>query len=192
MVATIISRSKPPSMVWPKSPKPPRRMNKSKGRRAHRHENSRRESRMTIVQILPHESSAQNGAVSSTRPKARPSAMRCSRTALRSKHACEKSCACTTCHVIVRGGALIRSTRRPGKEEDISTWPGADARIASGLPGQGARNQAGHRDSEIHHQSRAGEPLMRWTDSLNPGIQLPMPIRHRSDNHSLYGPARSG
>ena len=58
---------------------------------------------MTQIVILPHESLAPEGAVI----EAEPGESIC-RALLRNdieiEHACEMSCACTTCHVIVREG----------------------------------------------------------------------------------------
>jgi ferredoxin, 2Fe-2S len=49
-----------------------------------------------------------------------PSAKRCSTTTLKIEHACDMSCACTTCHVVVREGfnslnELDRERRRPAR-----------------------------------------------------------------------------
>ena len=72
---------------------------------------------MTIVTILPHESLCPQGASLDV-----PAGTNLCRAMLQAQiaieHACELSCACTTCHVIVRnGGELLTEARE--KEEDM-------------------------------------------------------------------------
>ena len=70
---------------------------------------------MTKVTVLPHETLCPEGAVL----EAKPGATVCD-TLLENhidiEHACEKSCACTTCHVIVREG--YDSLEPPTDKED--------------------------------------------------------------------------
>jgi 2Fe-2S ferredoxin len=72
---------------------------------------------VTKLTVLPHETLCPDGAVI----EARPGTSICD-TLLENKieieHACEKSCACTTCHVIVREGfdSLDPATE---KEDDL-------------------------------------------------------------------------
>jgi 2Fe-2S ferredoxin len=70
---------------------------------------------MTKLTVLPHETLCPAGAVLD----ARPGASVCD-TLLENhidiEHACEKSCACTTCHVIVREG--YESLDPPTEKED--------------------------------------------------------------------------
>jgi len=72
---------------------------------------------VTKLTVLPHETLCPEGAVI----EARPGASICD-TLLENhidiEHACEKSCACTTCHVIVREGfdSLDPATE---KEDDL-------------------------------------------------------------------------
>ena len=72
---------------------------------------------MTRLTVLPHETLCPDGAVI----EARPGASICDtllENHIEIEHACEKSCACTTCHVIVREGfdALDPATE---KEDDL-------------------------------------------------------------------------
>ncbi len=72
---------------------------------------------MTKLTVLPHETLCPEGAVI----EARPGASICDtllENHIEIEHACEKSCACTTCHVIVRGGfdSLDPATE---KEDDL-------------------------------------------------------------------------
>ena len=70
---------------------------------------------MTRIVVLPHESLCPDGAVC----EAEPGESIC-RSLLRNdieiEHACEMSCACTTCHVIVREG--YASLEEPDELED--------------------------------------------------------------------------
>jgi 2Fe-2S ferredoxin len=70
---------------------------------------------MTRLTVLPHETLCPDGAVL----EATPGASVCD-TLLENhidiEHACEKSCACTTCHVIVREG--YESLEPPTEKED--------------------------------------------------------------------------
>jgi len=72
---------------------------------------------MTRLTVLPHETLCPEGAVI----EARPGASICDtllENHIEIEHACEKSCACTTCHVIVREGfeTLDPATE---KEDDL-------------------------------------------------------------------------
>ena len=77
------------------------------------------------------------------------------------EHACEKSCACTTCHVIVREG--FDSLEPPRKKRKIcSTRPGGSSRLAPVVPGDRARRRgSGGRDPEVHDQPREGKSLTK-------------------------------
>lgn len=72
---------------------------------------------MTKLTVLPHETLCPDGAVL----EARPGTSICDtllENHIEIEHACEKSCACTTCHVIVRegSGGLDPATE---KEDDL-------------------------------------------------------------------------
>jgi 2Fe-2S ferredoxin len=70
---------------------------------------------MTRLTVLPHETLCPDGAVLETAP-----GVTVCDTLLQNhieiEHACEKSCACTTCHVIVREG--YESLDPPTEKED--------------------------------------------------------------------------
>jgi ferredoxin len=74
------------------------------------------------------------------------------------EHSCEKSCACTTCHVVVREG-YERYLRRPKSRTICSTRPGGWNRLALVLPGLDGQGRPGHRNSQIHHQHGQGRAL---------------------------------
>ena len=70
---------------------------------------------MTKLTVLPHETLCPEGAVL----EATPGATVCDtllENHIEIEHACEKSCACTTCHVIVRQG--YDSLEPPTDKED--------------------------------------------------------------------------
>ena len=70
---------------------------------------------MTRLTVLPHETLCPQGA----EIDARPGASICDtllENHIEIEHACEKSCACTTCHVIVREG--YESLEAPTEKED--------------------------------------------------------------------------
>jgi 2Fe-2S ferredoxin len=70
---------------------------------------------MPQIIILPHEEICPEGAVI----EAEPGVTICDaalQNGIEIEHACEKSCACTTCHVYIREGA--ESLAESGEEED--------------------------------------------------------------------------
>ena len=75
-------------------------------------------------------------------------------------HACDRSCACTTCHVILRAGddSLVPAEEL---EEDILDQAWGLARVTPELPGGGRGPGPGDRDPTVHHQRGLGAPLMR-------------------------------
>ncbi|MFM7459936.1 MAG: ISC system 2Fe-2S type ferredoxin [Burkholderiales bacterium] len=72
---------------------------------------------MTIITILPHEKLCHAGATLDVAPgTSLCDAMLQNNIAI--EHACEKSCACTTCHVVVREG-IESLPEAAEKEEDM-------------------------------------------------------------------------
>ena len=72
---------------------------------------------MTMIQVLPHESLCPAGVeFEATEGESLCDALL--RNSIEIEHACEKSCACTTCHVIVREG-LESLDEAAEKEEDM-------------------------------------------------------------------------
>ena len=72
---------------------------------------------MTKIHVLPHESLCPNGLeFEASNGETICDALLRSHIAI--EHACEKSCACTTCHVIVREG-LDSLDEQEEKEEDM-------------------------------------------------------------------------
>ena len=70
---------------------------------------------MTRLIVLPHEALCPEGK----EIEAKPGTSICDTlldNGIEIEHACEKSCACTTCHVIVRGG--YESLEPPNEKED--------------------------------------------------------------------------
>ena len=72
---------------------------------------------MTRIQVLPHESFCPSGAEIEA-PEGESICDALLRNGIEIEHACEKSCACTTCHVILREG-LGSLDEAEEKEEDM-------------------------------------------------------------------------
>ena len=72
---------------------------------------------MTIITVLPHDTLAPKGA-SFDAPEGETLCDALLRQGIAIEHACEKSCACTTCHIIVREG-FNSLDEQEEKEEDM-------------------------------------------------------------------------
>ena len=72
---------------------------------------------MTKIHVLPHERLCPNG-LEFDAPNGETICDALLRNHIAIEHACEKSCACTTCHVIVREG-LNSLDEQEEKEEDM-------------------------------------------------------------------------
>jgi 2Fe-2S ferredoxin len=72
---------------------------------------------MTTLKILPHERLCPSGA-SFDAPPGMSICDALLKNGIEIEHACEKSCACTTCHVIIRQG-LASLDEPEEKEEDM-------------------------------------------------------------------------
>ena len=72
---------------------------------------------MTKIQVLPHESLCPGG-LEFEAPEGESICDALLRNGIEIEHACEKSCACTTCHVVLREG-LTSLDEAEEKEEDM-------------------------------------------------------------------------
>jgi 2Fe-2S ferredoxin len=74
------------------------------------------------------------------------------------EHACEMSCACTTCHVVIREGFQSLNASSDDEEDLLDAAWGLEATHA--CPAR-SNWETGHhdRDSEIHDQSRSRKSL---------------------------------
>ncbi len=72
---------------------------------------------MTKIHVLPHEKLCPNG-LEFEAPNGETVCDALLRNNIAIEHACEKSCACTTCHIIVRKG-LNSLDEQEEKEEDM-------------------------------------------------------------------------
>ena len=78
---------------------------------------------MTKLTVLPHEALCPQG----TEIEATPGTSICDTllaNGIEIEHACEKSCACTTCHVIVREGEDHLSEMEPDEEDRLDMAEG--------------------------------------------------------------------
>ena len=71
------------------------------------------------------------------------------------EHACGGSCACTTCHVIIREGAQHLSEMQDDEADRLDTAWGLTPRVAPRLPGRHHRRRR-LRAADVHAQLRAG------------------------------------
>jgi 2Fe-2S ferredoxin len=82
---------------------------------------------MTKLTVLPHESLCPKGA----EIDAKPGTSICDAlldNGIAIEHACEKSCACTTCHVIVRAGGESLAEATESEEDMLDKAWGLEAR----------------------------------------------------------------
>ena len=76
------------------------------------------------------------------------------------EHACEKSCACTTCHVIVREGFDALTPSEEDEDDLLDKAWGLEPASRSVMSGDGAgRAGSGRRDPALLDQSREGKSL---------------------------------
>ncbi len=90
------------------------------------------------------------------------------------EHACEKSCACTTCHVIVREGLASLSPSTEDEDDLLDRAWGLTPQSRLSCQAQVADAPAGGRDPQVHDQLRQGRSLtmLKWTDSREIAIAL--------------------
>ena len=85
----------------------------------------------------------------------------------------EKSCACTTCHVVVREGFESLGEAEELEEDLLDKAWGLEP--TRDFPARRAHRgcAAGRGDSEIHHQyGQRGQALMKWNEVQEIAIQL--------------------
>ena len=68
------------------------------------------------------------------------------------EHACEKSCACTTCHVHVREGGESIDEADELEEDYLGQGLGTGPGFPIELPGYCGGQGSDYRDSQVHHQ----------------------------------------
>ena len=113
---------------------------------------------MPTIKVLPHPEYCPEGRAI----EAKPGESICEallENGIPIEHACEMSCACTTCHVVVREG--YRLARRARRKRGRPARPGLGARadVAAVVPGDpGAAGRDG-RDPEVLDQPRQGKAL---------------------------------
>ena len=66
------------------------------------------------------------------------------------EHACEKSCACTTCHVIVREGFNSLEDAEENEEDYLDKAWGSGAGISAKLSGKSRHERPRYRNTQIH------------------------------------------
>ena len=107
---------------------------------------------MPKITILPHEQLCPEGAVIEDAPVGESICDVLLDHHIDIDHACEKSCACTTCHVIIRQGFDSLEEASELEEDLLDQAWGAGSGFAFELPSFGGRRGFGGGNSEIHHQ----------------------------------------
>ncbi len=106
---------------------------------------------MPKLTVLPHPDYCPEGAVIEDAPKGVSICRVLLDNHIDIEHACELSCACTTCHVVVKQGYASLEDATDDEEDLLDKAWG------------GRRPDGG--DSQVHHQPRERGPLMKWTDT---------------------------
>jgi len=106
---------------------------------------------MPTIKILPHTEYAPQGKTISA-PAGTSICEALLDNGVNIEHACDMSCACTTCHVIVREG--FNSLNEPDETEEDLLDPVSP--VVPGHPGAEGRDD---RDPEVHDQPRQRESL---------------------------------
>ena len=113
---------------------------------------------MPTIKVLPHPEYCPEGRAI----EAKPGESICEallENGIPIEHACEMSCACTTCHVVVREGYRLARRARRKRGRPARPRLGARADVAAVVPGDpGAAGRDG-RDPEVLDQPRQGKAL---------------------------------
>ena len=82
------------------------------------------------------------------------------------EHACEKSCACTTCHVLVREGYDSLEPADELEDDYLDKAWGAGSRFPVGLPGSGRHCRSGCGNTPVYHQHGVRKALISRRTAL--------------------------
>ncbi len=113
---------------------------------------------MPQIVILPHADHCPEGAVFEAKPGETilDAALR---NGIEIEHACEKSCACTTCHVIVREGLDSMEPSDELEDDMLDKAWGLEPDSRLSCQAVVADEDLVGRDSQVHHQPGVGRPL---------------------------------
>jgi 2Fe-2S ferredoxin len=112
---------------------------------------------MPVIKILPHPEYCPSGAEINA-PAGTSICEALLENHINIEHACDMSCACTTCHVIVRAG-IDSLNEAEEEEEDLLDRAWAGTPVAPLVPGDHRAERLGGGDSQIFHQPCQGKPL---------------------------------
>ena len=113
---------------------------------------------MAEIVVLPHHDICPEGAV----VEAKPGESVCEallRHDIDIEHACEMSCACTTCHVIIREGFDSLAEADELEEDFLDKAWGLEPESRLSCQAPVGSCESCNRDTAIHDQSRVGAPL---------------------------------
>ncbi len=114
---------------------------------------------MPTIKILPHPEYCPQGA-EITAPAGTSICEALLDNHINIEHACEMSCACTTCHVIVREGFNSLNEAEEGEEDLLDRAWGLEPQSRLSCQAILAQDDCDDRDSEVLDQPRQGKPLM--------------------------------
>ena len=120
---------------------------------------------MPKLTVLPHPEYCPEGAVIEDAPKGVSICRILLDNHIDIEHACELSCACTTCHVVVKEGYSSLEDATDDEEDLLDKAWGLDADLSPVVPGLRRRRRPDGRDPQAHDQPRQRGPLMKWTDT---------------------------
>ena len=119
---------------------------------------------MPIIKILPHPEYCPKGAEVDA-PAGTSICEALLDNDIHIEHACDMSCACTTCHVIVREGFNSLNEMDENEEDLLDRAWGLEPQLTPVVPGdRGAEGPDGG-DPEVLDQPRQGNPLRRHAGS---------------------------
>ena len=113
---------------------------------------------MAEIVVLPHHDICPEGAV----VEAQPGETVCEallRHDIDIEHACEMSCACTTCHVIIREGFDSLAEADELEEDFLDKAWGLEPESRLSCQASVGSRESRRRDTEVHDQSRVGAAL---------------------------------
>ena len=109
------------------------------------------------------------------------------------EHACEKSCVCTTCHVLIRQGFASLRPASDDEEDQLGKAWGLEANSRLSCQVRMSNTDLVVEIPALYAQFRQRASLstaMQWTDTHDIAEALVgCPRRNRSEDHSLHRPA---
>jgi ferredoxin len=112
------------------------------------------------------------------------------------EHACEKSCVCTTCHVLIRQGFASLRPASDEEEDQLGKAWGLEATSRLSCQVRVEQHRSGRGNSPLHaaiSSASITEPVMQWTDTREIAAGLVgCARRNRSKDHPFHRSAPLG